>query len=813
MDGLERELLAHASSMRRLAGRLLDHADADDAVQDSALAAMQSPPPERQGMRAWLHTVVRRRAGKMRSSARGRREREASSAVPAAPPTPAELAEQREALQRLHSALMALPAPYQGVVLRRFFQDQLPSEIAAQDRIPVATIKSQLQRGLAMLRERLGGDGQGDWRRAFAIAFGIPEGSTPIAPTLAGVTLMTIAWKLTAIGGAAAILSWFAWPAAQPVGPPAAASSSSAPGAVASVANTEPAVRSSAEPGRELAAPPVNPVRTVRLSLVDQLGEPLPQFAVRLVDGRERSTGGEVCTSDDHGDIELRLSDGVIPTAVVGLDDAERPSSDAAARPLEASASRTAQEPIVVAFQTGPTYRLAFDAPPPQGELEALIVRGTTPRGQHLEAGGRVRHGVLPWVRLDPCAASVSRLGVGPWTLVVLDKTHHWFAHGEVTDIVGNQRQPIHLRGVACGSVRVAVTVGGASPTVGVFHATVSPVAATASGTVTSTTARLQSDRPVVVFELLEPGQYHVDVRGPSDEVQRRVVDVAPRDTAAVTVNFGAATPVHVLRVVARSVSDNWPLHAVRVHARSVQTGRVVYPQRSESSDTTMRQFFELTDGEWDVVLEPTPGLPPWSSNEQRVVATAGSVEFVCLDGGTPPVFSGVDVIDRTTRQPILQAGVTLFAERKYRFTALTNLQGRVPAGPCRAGERMQILVRAAGYMPRFLDVAVAGDAESLRVELDRGWGTMFIGTEAEEGSALRRPVAGASVRIDGALAGVTDENGLLLVSRAEPPRRVEIALVGYEVAHAAVDPVTGAIDDQAQCPHGFTLRRLRAAK
>ncbi|MEO0651933.1 MAG: sigma factor-like helix-turn-helix DNA-binding protein, partial [Planctomycetota bacterium] len=65
--------------------------------------------------------------------------------------------------------VLALPEHYREVLLRRFFDGQTPTEIAERTGTPVATVKTRLQRGIALLRERLddlhGGDG-----RAFAVA-------------------------------------------------------------------------------------------------------------------------------------------------------------------------------------------------------------------------------------------------------------------------------------------------------------------------------------------------------------------------------------------------------------------------------------------------------------------------------------------------------------------------------------------------------------------------------------------------------------------------------------------------------------------
>src|SRR5678809_1465172 len=152
MHGLERELRQHAGALRALALRLVGPAHADDLVQDTSLLAWTQRPDERSGLGGWLRAVLRNRAGKLRRSEGRRRQREGvGGGAPDDPPSPPDLAAQRETMTALHDALMSLPAPYQGVLLQRFFQDRTPTAIAAAANVPLATVKSQLQRGLALL--------------------------------------------------------------------------------------------------------------------------------------------------------------------------------------------------------------------------------------------------------------------------------------------------------------------------------------------------------------------------------------------------------------------------------------------------------------------------------------------------------------------------------------------------------------------------------------------------------------------------------------------------------------------------------------
>src|SRR4051812_35399386 len=98
-----RALLVHAEWLRRLATRLAGGDDAEDAVQDTWVAAMQSPPAgDADSVRPWLgqvlHNFLRRRwrQGGTRRRAQATLEHEAAQ-----PPTPGDLIERGQIQQQL----------------------------------------------------------------------------------------------------------------------------------------------------------------------------------------------------------------------------------------------------------------------------------------------------------------------------------------------------------------------------------------------------------------------------------------------------------------------------------------------------------------------------------------------------------------------------------------------------------------------------------------------------------------------------------------------------------------------------------------
>ena len=158
-----RALLEHASWVRALAHRLVaDQALADDLAQDTCVAALEHPPAAAVHARAWLRAVL---ANFARQAGRGgarRRVREALAARPEAEAGALEVLARAAAHRELVDAVMALPEPFRTAILLRFFDELPPRRIARELGVPVATVHSRVQRGLAQLRVRLDERSRGD---------------------------------------------------------------------------------------------------------------------------------------------------------------------------------------------------------------------------------------------------------------------------------------------------------------------------------------------------------------------------------------------------------------------------------------------------------------------------------------------------------------------------------------------------------------------------------------------------------------------------------------------------------------------------
>jgi RNA polymerase sigma factor (sigma-70 family) len=166
------DLLAHAAWLRRLAGHIVrGHDGADDAVQETYVAALRAPPRRGAALRSWLRavlgSVIRRRA---RTDLR-RRSREEAAGVGAeteAPPVSAAL-EQMALQRRLTELVAGLEEPYRSTIVMRYFQERSAADIARAQNVPEGTVRWRTKEALARLRQRLD-DEHGGKREAWAVA-------------------------------------------------------------------------------------------------------------------------------------------------------------------------------------------------------------------------------------------------------------------------------------------------------------------------------------------------------------------------------------------------------------------------------------------------------------------------------------------------------------------------------------------------------------------------------------------------------------------------------------------------------------------
>jgi len=201
-------------------------------VQEACAAALASGwSPRNAG--GWLATVVRNFARRrLRDEARrGRLDAALAAGADASPPAD-ELPAELEVHRRLAEAVGSLREPLRQAVILRYWHDLPPRLISRRIGMPVATVKTHLQRGLAELRTTL--LREQPERRAWLAALyayahpylivGAATGA-PVA-TAAAITVAIMklqhAWFLAILILCVGVLVWQPWAAPQ-LPPPAAA--------------------------------------------------------------------------------------------------------------------------------------------------------------------------------------------------------------------------------------------------------------------------------------------------------------------------------------------------------------------------------------------------------------------------------------------------------------------------------------------------------------------------------------------------------------------------------------------------------------
>ena len=195
-------LLEHAQWVQELAYKLVrDPSLADDIVQETWVAALSERSEPVHSTRAWLAMVVKRLVWQRYRSESRRRSREEFTARSEATASTGEIFERVSAHKQVVEAVTSLPETYRTVLLRRYFEGETPTEIAKAQGVPISTVKTRLQRGLARLREELdennGKDGS-SWALALAPLARAHELGLKTTAVSTSSIAMPIAWAVGA---------------------------------------------------------------------------------------------------------------------------------------------------------------------------------------------------------------------------------------------------------------------------------------------------------------------------------------------------------------------------------------------------------------------------------------------------------------------------------------------------------------------------------------------------------------------------------------------------------------------------------------
>lgn len=333
------QIQRHGGALRELARELLrDGADVDDAVQETWVRVLGNPPRHCERIGGWLAAILRNVAFRLRrsESRRVRHEERAAARAPNAEEDHADRIARAELAHRLIAAVDALDGPHRDAIWQRFFEGRAPRDIAAASGVPLATVKSRLQRGLATLRERLGEREGTDWRAGLAAAFGFGKQGTTAAAIAGGVLMAT--WTKVTVAGAAtaAIMLVMLWPADALA--PGVAPQRGAQAAVATAVTSQrdASQQDAQRPERDAvaAAPqlqPASPVATVQAGppgalrgrAVDAVTrEPLAGVRAKLAGGKVDvdAPDPEVQTGAD-GAFEFAVRAGSTPLVTLARDD------------------------------------------------------------------------------------------------------------------------------------------------------------------------------------------------------------------------------------------------------------------------------------------------------------------------------------------------------------------------------------------------------------------------------------------------------------------------------------------------------------
>ncbi len=430
-------LLEHSVWLRGLANQLIrDPGAAEDLVQDTWLAALRARPDPSRPLRPWLARVMRNGAAQRLRKAAGRLARESEVAQSEAIPSARELVERAEYQRFLVDAVLALPEPYREVVLLRFYEGLTPKQIAASLKVPAATVRTRLHRGIGKLRESLDSS-QGGNRQAWVLMLQ-PLGG-PVAPATASAP-----WVLGVVAGMVLLLASLGWAWKESSTPmPETVLVEETSTLNGSSPLVDPSGLASLRDSGASATAASKESRRIRLTH-SRTGEPLAWYGVR--------GAGRSLSSDAEGWVEISAQANAVELfdderMAVSVEVQHRPR-----RTLPLEARKRGIVPgngaVVLPVSVGPTYVLDLTSPMVlrweelEVSLESSVSREwpLAPVRVPVESQGKA------WVRFAEVPKGVVGQGQNQgWKLVVRHKSGVMMGQVPVSDVVDGMALPLPL--------------------------------------------------------------------------------------------------------------------------------------------------------------------------------------------------------------------------------------------------------------------------------------------------------------------------------------------------------------------------------
>ena len=787
------ELLSHSRWVRALALRLVrDAAQADDLVQETLLAALDRRPRTDRPLEPWLRRVLANRVALWRRGEHRRRTREARWVSEEALPSGDELLERAELQAAIAQAVAKLREPYRSVLLLRYYEGLEPVEIARRRGAPAATVRSQLKRGLDELRSTL--DGRfGDDRRRWALA------AVPLAldaPRSVGTTGWLVAGiALATAGVSTAILlsrrSDEAPPTAtvaaqevpQPVSTPGAVPARSARGA------STAAVHALAERAEQ-------PIRGVLVELDSRA--PVPHFALEISDPTDPTRDPELLWSGSDGTFETALDYAAGRYMVTFVDHPGLTavlSDSSGSRVVEAALSLSFswdpdQEPLTLTTEPGLTY--ALDLTPPDGPQRTLAAwleapDEAQPVGLALRAPVRRTDGET-WVRFGRSCRDLSR--ERPWQLRVQSEDGLW--GGEVA-LEPNGSAPASVPVQLEPRGRVELTLDAGEPLrTPVLWLVALEGGASRTFVASGSSAGDGRERYTYELDAVRAGPQRLFARIEGEERTLSEFAVTVGRTTEHEVALGAAPAIAHVRGELRSTSGAFREPMMLQLAANGEEHNV-QPRWIERNGRWVAPFeiANLEHPELGLQLYSQTSHHRWNPLPLRVSVPTDELVLTCLD---EEASHDLEVRARTSGNALPFIDVDIHEAPR----AMMSMAASAPGGGMRTVYRQVPLdaqldwfVWSKGCAPQAGDesaLSVADGLLLLEVELAAGWGGRVEARLANE------PLPGVEVRLDGKLAGQTDERGRILLSAERAPERVELSQAGFRFVGGDWDPEKGKL-------------------